>query len=90
MRSVSLLFKTQNFPTHGHLSNDDAAKTAYQLAAAGVKGILLRHLSEKNNFYELAYETVCSFPQQKRCDNRKARGRRDGKARRGYGNLMRT
>ncbi|MEA4853831.1 MAG: MBL fold metallo-hydrolase [Christensenella sp.] len=48
----------------GHLSNDDAASVAYQLAASGVRGILLGHLSEKNNFYELAYETVCSFLQQ--------------------------
>ena len=56
--------KRRILSTHGHLSNDDAAKTAYQLAAAGVRGILLGHLSEKNNFYELAYETVCGFLQQ--------------------------
>ena len=49
---------------HGHLSNDDAALTAYRLVEAGVRGILLGHLSEKNNFYELAYETVCGFLQQ--------------------------
>ncbi len=48
----------------GHLSNDDAAATAYRLVASGVRGILLGHLSEKNNFYELAYETVCGFLQQ--------------------------
>ncbi len=46
---------------HGHLSNDDAAKTALRLALSGVRGILLGHLSEKNNFYELAYQTVCGY-----------------------------
>lgn len=45
----------------GHLSNDDAAKTALRLVLAGVRGILLGHLSENNNFYDLAYETVCSY-----------------------------
>ncbi len=46
---------------HGHLSNDDAAATALKLVLAGVRGILLGHLSEHNNFYELAYQTVCSY-----------------------------
>ncbi len=44
----------------GHLSNDDAAVTALKLVFSGVRGILLGHLSEQNNFYELAYETVCA------------------------------
>ena len=56
--------KRRILSTHGHLSNDDAAQTAMRLAAAGVRGILLGHLSEKNNFYELAYETVCGFLRQ--------------------------
>lgn len=56
--------KRRILSTHGHLSNDDAAQTAYRLVASGVRGILLGHLSEKNNFYELAYETVCGFLQQ--------------------------
>lgn len=42
----------------GHLSNDDAAKFAIELAGKGAKTILLGHLSEKNNIPELAYETV--------------------------------
>ena len=42
----------------GHLSNEDSAKMAYELALRGVKGILLGHLSRQNNFYELAYQTV--------------------------------
>ncbi|MEF9988345.1 MAG: MBL fold metallo-hydrolase [Christensenella sp.] len=48
----------------GHLSNDDAASAALKLVKAGVKGILLGHLSENNNFYELAYETVSGFLRQ--------------------------
>ncbi|MGI6152322.1 MAG: MBL fold metallo-hydrolase [Christensenellaceae bacterium] len=44
---------------NGHLSNDDAAKTALRLVVSGVKGILLGHLSENNNDHTLAYETVC-------------------------------
>jgi hypothetical protein len=31
-----------------------------KLVFSGVRGILLGHLSEKNNFYELAVETVVS------------------------------
>ncbi|MEG0251288.1 MAG: MBL fold metallo-hydrolase [Christensenellaceae bacterium] len=56
--------KRRILSTHGHLSNADAAVTALKLAQAGVKGILLGHLSEKNNFYELAYETVSCALQQ--------------------------
>lgn len=56
--------KRRILSTHGHLSNDDAAQTAYRLVQSGVRGILLGHLSENNNFYELAYETVCGFLQQ--------------------------
>lgn len=35
-----------------------------RLVEANVRGVLLGHLSEKNNFYELAYETVCGFLRQ--------------------------
>ena len=56
--------KRRILSTHGHLSNDDAAQTACRLVQSGVRGILLGHLSEKNNFYELAYETVCGILQQ--------------------------
>lgn len=38
----------------GHLSNPDAAKAAEQLYLRGVRGILLAHLSENNNMYQLA------------------------------------
>jgi len=35
-----------------------------RLALSGVRGILLGHLSENNNAYELARRTVCSYLEQ--------------------------
>ena len=43
--------------TTGHLSNDDAARAALKLVRRGTNCIVLGHLSEKNNFPELAYST---------------------------------
>ena len=42
----------------GHLSNDNCAWLATQLAIWGTKRILLGHLSEQNNTPELAYNTA--------------------------------
>lgn len=56
--------KRRILSSKGHLSNEDAGNAALKLAASGVRGILLGHLSEKNNFYELAYETVYAHLQQ--------------------------
>lgn len=42
----------------GHLSNPDAGRAAVALAARGVRGILLSHLSENNNTYGRALQTV--------------------------------
>lgn len=43
----------------GHLSNDEAGRVAKEVVRHGrVKDILLAHLSQENNFPELAYETV--------------------------------
>ena len=44
----------------GHLSNDDAGKTAAELISHGAKQIVLGHLSKENNFPELA-ERSCTF-----------------------------
>lgn len=38
----------------GHLSNENAAKTALQLVSSGTEHIMLGHLSEKNNHPEIA------------------------------------
>ena len=45
----------------GHLSNDDAGAVAARLTQAGVKKIILAHLSRDNNRPELAYYTVKNF-----------------------------
>lgn len=42
----------------GHLSNVEAGKTINYLADFGVKNVLIGHLSNENNFPELAYKSV--------------------------------
>lgn len=44
----------------GHLCNEIAAKTVAYMVKAGVERIVLGHLSEKNNFKELAYVTTAA------------------------------
>lgn len=44
----------------GHLCNDIAGKVVAHLAESGTKQFLLGHLSQENNFPELAYKTVCN------------------------------
>lgn len=43
---------------NGHLSNDTAAETAVVLANSGTKSIMLGHLSDENNYPQIAYNTV--------------------------------
>ncbi len=50
--------KKRILSTHGHLCNDAAAVAAYKLACAGVRGVLLAHLSNENNDEALAFSTV--------------------------------
>ena len=61
------VLKCSSYPYHlkqrisspiGHLSNIEAGKTINYLADFGVKNILLGHLSNENNFPELAYKSV--------------------------------
>ena len=42
----------------GHLSNYDSAKYLAEFIGDNTKYVLLAHLSEDNNTYELAYETL--------------------------------
>ena len=42
----------------GHLSNDDAARFARQMAEGGTKQFVLAHLSRENNTPRQALETV--------------------------------
>ncbi len=44
----------------GHLSNRDCADFAAELAGQGTKNFLLAHLSEENNFPDLAYDETFS------------------------------
>lgn len=43
---------------NGHLSNDTAAETAVRLAEGGTRAIMLGHLSNENNYPQIAYNTV--------------------------------
>lgn len=47
----------------GHLSNDEAGKAAEFLVKLGTERILLGHLSEENNYPELAMQTVANVLQ---------------------------
>ncbi len=61
------VLKYSTYPLHlkeriaspiGHLSNIEAGKTINYLSDFGVKNIMLGHLSNENNFPELAYKSV--------------------------------
>ena len=43
---------------HGHLSNENCAKTAVKLMESGTTRFVLGHLSKENNMPSLAYETT--------------------------------
>ncbi len=43
---------------HGHLSNENCAKTAVKLVESGTTRLVLGHLSKENNIPSLAYETT--------------------------------
>lgn len=54
---------------HGHLSNEDAAKTIYRVYESGsLKNVVLAHLSKENNVPELAHLTVRRFLEEKGID----------------------
>ncbi len=50
--------KQRILSNHGHLSNVSAGEAVIKLYAENVRGILLSHLSQENNFDELAFSTV--------------------------------
>ena len=45
----------------GHLSNEDAGRVAAELATTGTKRIILGHMSQNNNFPDLALRTIESI-----------------------------
>jgi len=52
--------KQRILSNNGHLSNATSAKLIEILIKNGTKNFILGHLSEDNNFPELAKETICS------------------------------
>ncbi len=56
--SYPLALKKRIRSVLGHLSNDEAGKAAEFLVKLGTENILLGHLSEENNYPELAEKTV--------------------------------
>ncbi len=54
----SLTLKRRILSDRGHLSNDASAEIAAFLVRTGTKNIMLAHLSEENNYPELALDTV--------------------------------
>lgn len=52
------LLKKRILGPNGHLSNEEAGLAVTQLVKSGLNNIMLGHLSEQNNFPELAYQTV--------------------------------
>lgn len=63
----SMLMNNANYPAvlkrrilsdRGHLSNEAAGAFAVRLAEAGTRQLILGHLSEQNNYPELAYRVV--------------------------------
>ena len=48
----------------GHLSNEDAAKTALKLAETGTEHFMLAHLSRENNLPEIAQITTANMFKQ--------------------------
>lgn len=51
----------------GHLCNDDCARLAVFLANSGTRKIILGHLSEENNFPQLALKTVENYLSSAAC-----------------------
>lgn len=56
--SYPYLLKKRISGDNGHLSNEMAGKTIYNLYNSGLRNAILIHLSKENNFPELAYKTV--------------------------------
>lgn len=53
---------------NGHLSNEEAGQVITTLVKSGVSNIILGHLSEHNNFPELAYQTTVNSIISKKLD----------------------
>lgn len=52
------MLKRRILGPNGHLSNEDAGEAISILVKNGIDNVMLGHLSQQNNFPELAYKTV--------------------------------
>lgn len=58
--SYPQMLKNRILSTKGHLSNTDCARVCVSAVRSGrVRQIILGHLSDNNNYKELAFETTC-------------------------------
>lgn len=57
-REYSPWLKSRILSESGHLSNTACAQACVKLAGSGVKQFILAHLSQENNYPELAFNTV--------------------------------
>lgn len=55
------MLKKRILSGQGHLCNEDCAKALVKLYASGVRNAVLGHLSDENNYPQLAYATVTSI-----------------------------
>ena len=58
LESNPYILKRRILGPYGHLSNDEAGDTLVELYKKGVTNIQLGHLSQQNNFPELAYKSA--------------------------------
>lgn len=66
--SYSWPLKRRVLSDHGHLSNETAAILISEILSKGNETVLLAHLSQENNFPELAYKTVANILTEKGYD----------------------
>lgn len=59
--SYPYFLKQRILGKYGHLSNETAAKTAFELAKTGTRHIMLGHLSDKNNTPRTAFYETAQF-----------------------------
>lgn len=69
MGKYPLQLKHRISSRYGHLSNEDAALLALNLVKSGTKQLLLGHLSEENNYPDLAYLAVKNALEQQKNDS---------------------
>ncbi|KNF07593.1 putative metallo-hydrolase YycJ [Gottschalkia purinilytica] len=66
--SYPMFLKRRILGEFGHLSNDDAGKLLTEILTGKNEKIILGHISNENNFPELAYQTVANILTEKGID----------------------